>query len=1190
MSRVDALRAELERRPVLFDGATGSYAAALFGELDAYERDRLALLDPGKVLRVHRDYLAAGARALKTATFNANAIALAAGRGAAPVPVDEAYELNAAAAALARAAAAEAESRDGLVRWVAGSIGPGSAAPSLGGPGYRELVASYLPQARGLVAGGADLALIETVQDPVQAKAAIEAWKLACDGAGRALPFVVSATVDAAGRLLSGASPAAFAAAVEPFGPLAVGLNCSGGPQELMRAYAALAAFASTRLSFIPNAGLPRRGLDGELYWPLAPEAYASAMAAAWGDATPSLVGGCCGTDPGHIEALARQLADGEVGRGPRRRSFALASAFEAKPLRPGRRFLIDERSNAQGSAAFKRLVADGDQAAALRFVLERASSGADGADLNVAGPRERVWLPAIAAAAAPLASAALSLDSVDPEALTAALPGLAGRPLVNSVNLEDEPRAERLLRLAARHGAAVVCLALDADGPARDAKAKLEVARRLYELSLKAGLEPADLLFDLCTFPAAAGGAASAGSAYETFAALAALGEACPGAGSVLGVGNSSFGLPKAMRPRFTAAFLERALEAGLSAAIVDPAAAGLLGPDGRAADEEQRRFARLAQPFFGPGEPSAQELDALLTWAESAPAAGCGAADAAADAEGRGEGASSFASGPASPAEALGDAIAERNAPAALMAIQAALGDGIEPSELARRIAEAMAALGKRYDAGNLPLPLVLCSADVARAGFDALKSAAALETAATGPVGQARRLVLLSTVKGDLHDIGKNLVAMVLEAGGYEVADLGIDRGADEIAEAAVERGAFAVGVSGLLTRSLVEMEAVAEALARRGSKAPLLCGGAAVDRAFVSERLEPLRPGLVRYGKDPFEALRILGSLAAPDRADPPRRPAGSESPAVAGSECSAEGVARPAGAAAPPVGDSPAVYLRFTLGELVPLLDRPTIIEARLRFGRADRARGERLLDEALSLATASAAAEGYEPGAEASYSWFAVRAAPGDAIEFYPAGAADPGARSAGSGAGAPDFSAGIADTGAGGRGPIVSFAFPREPDGKRRSLYDYYSTLSEAPAFCVTLGAWAEAALRRAKEAGDGGLYLATHAVLAGLSEAAAEFMHRRLADEARALGMDAPGKRYSFGYPACPGVERNAELLAALGAGGVGLKATQSGQLVPEFSVSALVIPLNAAEYFNPRPKKGNAEAPGREGVCDA
>lgn len=1180
MKRLETLYLELERRVVLFDGATGSYAAALFGELDAHDRDRLALLDPGKVLRVHRDYLAAGARALKTATFNANAIALAAGRGAAPVPVDEAFELNAAAAALARAAVAEAESRDGLVRWVAGSIGPGSAAPSLGGPGYRELVASYLPQARGLVAGGADLALIETVQDPVQAKAAIEAWKQACDETGRALPFVVSATIDAAGRLLSGASPEAFAAAVEPFGPLAVGLNCSGGPQELMRAYAALAAFASTRLSLMPNAGLPRRGPDGELSWPLAPEAYASASAAAWGDATPSFVGGCCGTDPGHIEALARKLADGEVGRGPRRRSFALASAFEAKPLRPGRCFLIDERSNAQGSAAFKRLVADGDQAAALRFVLERASSGADGADLNVAGPRERAWLPAIAAAAAPLASAALSLDSVDPEALTAALPGLAGRPLVNSVNLEDESRAERLLRLAARHGAAVVCLALDADGPARDAKAKLEVARRLYELGLKAGLEPADLLFDLCTFPAAAGGAASAGSAYETFAALAALGEACPGAGSVLGVGNSSFGLPKAMRPRFTAAFLERALEAGLCAAIVDPAAAGLLGPDGRAADEEQRRFARLAQPFFGPGEPSAQELDALLAWAESAPAAGGWPADAAADAEGRGDGASSFASGPASPAESLGDAIAERNAPAALAAIKAALGDGIEPSELARRIALAMAALGKRYDAGKLPLPLVLRSADVARAGFDALKSAAALETAASaGPGVEARRLVLLSTVKGDLHDIGKNLVAMVLEAGGYEVADLGIDRGADEIAEAAVERGAFAVGVSGLLTRSLVEMEAVAEALTRRGSKAPLLCGGAAVDRAFVSERLEPLRPGLVRYGKDPFEALQILGSLAAPDRDDPPRRSAGSESPAAAGSDRPVRGEGQPTGPTAPPVGDSAAVYLRFTLGELVPLLDRPTIIEARLRFGRADRTRGERLLDEALSLAAASAASEGYEPGAEASYSWFAVRAAPGEAIEFHPGSAADTGVADTG-----------VADTGAGGRGPIVSFAFPREPDGKRRSLYDYYLSLSQAPAFCVTLGAWAEAALHRAKETGDGGLYLATHAVLAGLAEAAAELMHRRLADEAMRRGLASSGKRYSFGYPACPGVERNAELLAALGAGEIGLKATQSGQLVPEFSVSALVIPLNEAEYFNPRPKKGSFEAPGCEGGRDA
>jgi 5-methyltetrahydrofolate--homocysteine methyltransferase len=503
--------------------------------------------------------------------------------------------------------------------------------------------------------------------------------------------------------------------------------------------------------------------------------------------------------------------------------------------------------------------------------VLERAALPVAAVDINVAGRHERALLPSLARRASVLAQAALSLDSVDEEALAAALPLAGGRPLVNSVNLEDRERALRLMDLAKEQGAALVCLSLDADGPARTADEKLRIAGELYELALARGLEACDLLFDLCTFPAAAGGTASEGSAYETLAALPLLAARCPGSRAILGVGNSSFGLPKSLRGGFTAAFMAKARAAGLAAAIVDFAAArlaveplqtqasatgsSLSGPRRGSPSSWQESMARAAAPFFEEGPPPDGALEALLALAESALGAGAvgkdsGGADAALTEAERSA---------LPPLAAMADGIARAARSAAIQGLSRAVAEGGARTELASAIAAAMSELGRRYDRGGLALPLVLRSADVARACFDELK---ALLPDITGGAAAARPLVVLSTVKGDLHDIGKNLVAMVLESAGYEVLDLGTDKPADAIALAAAKRRAAAVGVSGLLTRSLDEMETLAALLARQGSDALLLCGGAAVEEDFVRGRLEALRPGLVRYGRDPFAALDAL----------------------------------------------------------------------------------------------------------------------------------------------------------------------------------------------------------------------------------------------------------------------------------------------------------------------------------------
>jgi 5-methyltetrahydrofolate--homocysteine methyltransferase len=1160
--RIDALYAALAERPLLFDGATGTYLERLAGPLEDAERNLLPLRRPELIARLHRDYLEAGADIVKTASFNANMIALGASAGAT-------RELNRAAAGLARAEADRAMAAGGRARWVAGSVGPGSAAPSLGGPGYAELLASYLPQMEGLAEGGADLILIETAQDSIQIKAAIRAARLAEAGAGRRLPFIVSATLDDAGRLLSGASPEAFAAIVEPFRPLALGFNCSGGPEDLAAPFARLAGFASARLILMPNAGRPRRGADGSVRWPLGAEGYADACLEAAARHAPAFWGGCCGTGPEHIAALRLRVDGLGTPRPARERSFALASAFEAYRIEEEELFLIDERANASGSAAFKKLAAAADEEESLRFVLERASLPVAAVDINVAGRHERTLLPSLARRASVLAQAALSLDSLDAEALAEALPLAGGRPLVNSVNLEDRERALRLIDLAKEQGAALVCLSLDANGPARTADEKLRIAGELYELALARGLEPCDLLFDLCTFPAAAGGAASEGSAYETLAALPLLAARCPGSRAILGVGNSSFGLPKSLRAGFTAAFMAKARAAGLAAAIVDYAAARLalepLHPlsSAREASRDgtrrgspaswQERMDQAAAPFFEAGPPPDGALEALLALAESA----LGASAVGKDAGGAEAGGGSVALNEAEravlpPLAAMADGIARAARTAAIQGLGRAVAEGGARTELASAIAAAMSELGRRYDRGGLALPLVLRSADVARACFDELK---ALLPDTTGGAAAARPLVVLSTVKGDLHDIGKNLVAMVLESAGYEVLDLGTDKPADAIALAAAEVKAVAVGVSGLLTRSLDEMEALTALLARQGSSALLLCGGAAVEEDFVRGRLEALRPGLVRYGRDPFAALDSLRDFLATPQAG---TLAESVSMAKTGSMAKASETILPAAAVeyrTPPAGGAPAPASQgspassaaqspaaqagaryFSLDALLARLDKPTLAQARLGYTRAERDGAYELLDSALV-----ALRERGGIRATCLCSWFKAGKLGGDRLELRDEA-----------------------------RGATGLFAFPREQSGQRRSVYDYYEDDGWAPAFCLTLGQEASVWLKSLRLGGDSGLYLAAHALLAGLAEAAAVLAHADIAGELSLRGLDSPGKRYSFGYPACPGVEANAPLLSLLGASAIGLYANAEHQLVPEFSVSAIVVPNNAARYF--------------------
>lgn len=557
------IRNYLGRDMLLADGSTGTALQALIPE--AAERVPLLPLErPDVIEALHRGYLAAGSDIVETATFTASVEGLARFAGGED-PSAFAYRVNLAAAKAAVRAARDAEAGAKRPKWVAGSIGPGGGLPSLGFSSWSELRDSYLPQARGLADGGVDFAIVETCQDPLQVKAALAA--LAHPKGGRGLRAIVSATVESSGRLLAGTSPAAFAAIVAPFEPLAIGMNCSGGPDELALPFAQLARYSPFPLCFMPNAGLPIE-VEGRTAWPLGPEDFAAKTEAIARRHGVAVVGGCCGTGVEHIRALAGWLAERPrpEARPPRR--SVLASLYEARIVGP-EMFTIGAGADVSRSARFAALLDAEDFDSIADAALEAESSGVDAVCLRLAraGRNEAEDLRQLVSHIAPRARSALCLDSGDLEAVAAALPFSSGRAIVRALDLEDPARSRRVFELAREHGAAVACAS---GGRARTAAETAKVCSALYRTATEEyGLRPESLFFELPAFPAAD---APEGVFMESLESIAALKAACPGSLTLLDVGAVSAGLPDAVRPAAGAVFMRLAAEAGLDAVILGP------------------------------------------------------------------------------------------------------------------------------------------------------------------------------------------------------------------------------------------------------------------------------------------------------------------------------------------------------------------------------------------------------------------------------------------------------------------------------------------------------------------------------------------------------------------------------------------------------------------------------------------
>lgn len=1124
------------RRVVVLDGAMGTevqvrgLVPADFGGLDGLN-EMLVQTRPDVIEDIHRAYLDAGADIIETDSFGANAVVLAE-YGLA----DRAGDLNRQAALLARRAA-DAFARPGAPRYVSGSIGPGTRLPSLGQIAPDELTRAYREQAAGLLSGGVDLLQIETCQDPMQARIAVMAARDAMALAGRHVPVVCTVTIDRRGTMLLGTDPAAAVTSVASLpGVDAFGLNCAEGPEGMHAVLRELSRLSPLPLAVLPNAGLPRN-LGGRMVYDLSPEGFAQAMRAFVTDFGVAFVGGCCGTTPEHIRQLVRAVHGlpapaPRPPRTPTASSLFAAVSFAQEP----RPLIVGERTNANGSKAFRDTVIAGDLDGMVAVARDQAAEGAHLLDVSMAlvGRDEVADIAAFVPRLREQVELPLMIDSTEVGAIEAALVAWPGRAVVNSVNLEDGgERLDRIATLARRHGAALVGLTIDEHGMAMGVERKLEVAHRLVErLVGHHGFDPSDLFLDVLTFTLGSGDPSLRDAGFRTIEAIRRVKTELPGVFTSLGVSNVSFGLKPPARRVLNSVFLHLCLEAGLDVAILN---AGRVLP---LADipPDLRDLARAL--ILPPEAPARDPLHAFLEAFETAAAPRVD--------EGR---------------EAVLQDAAERIRRHVIRGDRVGLEAALD-QELHVRPAmgiiqdcllDAMRTVGERFGRGEMQLPFVLRSAEVMKVAV------AHLEPHLDRVAGRDKGTLVLATVAGDVHDIGKNLVDILLSNNGYRVVNLGIKQSVEAILDAAHREGADAIGMSGLLVKSTVVMRDNLVEMRRRGWTLPVLLGGAALNRRYVEDDLAVAYEGPVVYCADAFEGLSAMDAVMAGE---------------VAGARPHADRpVPRPRAGVpevVPPVSEvpRPAAYgtwveSSLSLPEVVRYLNRTALFRGQWQIKRGDlsddawRRKVEVELEPMLQERLARYAAEGVLAPAGI---WGLLPAnADGDSVVVFQ-----------------PD-----------GRTEAARFRFPRQASAPHLCLSDWLLPISDGrrDVLGIQVATVGAAVSRREAEwfAADGySEYLYLHGIGVELAEATAEWLHRRVRQALGIAGDDAPdptgilkkgyrGCRYSFGYAACPDLADSARLLALLGADRIGVSLTETLQMVPEQSTSALVFHHPKARYFS-------------------
>lgn len=1155
-----SLRSAMLERVIIADGAMGTMLQEANPSLEDFQghegcNEILNVSQPELVKSVHRRYLEVGVDAIETNTFGANWANLA------EYGIeDRIYELAYAGGKLAKEVAEEFSNNE-RPRWVLGSLGPGTKLPTLAHTEYVKLKEAYYTASKGLLDSGVDALLIETTQDLLQAKAAINGGREAIAKCDRDIVLIAQVTVEATGTMLLGSEIGAALNALEPLEIDLIGLNCATGPAEMSEHLRVLAQNSSIGISVMPNAGLPQLGPKGATY-PLGPIELADYLADFVKSYGLTLVGGCCGTTPEHMKAVVTKLDKHPIVKRKIAREIGASSLYQFVPFRQDLTYMsIGERANANGSRAFRDALLAEDWQNCIEIARDQIRDGAHMLDLSVdyVGRDGVADMHELASRLATSSTLPIVLDSTEPAVLKAGLEHLGGRSVINSVNYEDgdgpTSRFAKIMPLVKEHGAAVVALTIDETGQARTQEWKIAVASRLIEdLTKNWGMLTSDILIDCLTFPIATGQEETRRDGIETLNAIAELKAKYPEVQTTLGVSNVSFGLNPAARIVLNSVFLAEAVKAGLDSAIVHPSK---ITPIARIKPEEleialdlvydRRKFDESGNCTYDPLSIYLELFDGVETKSSKLTRA------------------AELAALPL--IERLERRIIDGEKIGLEIDLQEAMTNGIKPLVIINEhLLTGMKKVGELFGSGQMQLPFVLQSAEV-------MKSAVAfLEPHMEKSDDAGKGKILLATVKGDVHDIGKNLVDIILSNNGYTTVNIGIKQTVNQIIDSATESDVDVIGMSGLLVKSTVIMRENLEELTSRGlaTRWPIILGGAALTRSFVEQDLAGEFDGTVRYAKDAFEGLNLMDSMMAIKRGDtsvtlPPlreRRTPNTRANREPNLDTNRSDVLSDNDLPKPPFYGS-RIVKGIPLASYLGALDERALFvgqwglqgrrgeyEAMVESEGKPRLRA--LLNDVQSNGWLNAAVV---------YGYFPCYSEGNDLVILHHEGAEKGKER--------------------------TRFTFPRQSRDRRLCLSDFFRSKDsgeiDTVAFhVVTMGQSVSEATSKLFAANEYREYLELHGLSVQLTEALAEHWHGRIREElgfskedskniAEILDQGYRGSRYSFGYPACPDLEQQRQLCDLLEPERIGVELSEEFQLHPEQSTSAIVVHHPEAKYFN-------------------
>jgi 5-methyltetrahydrofolate--homocysteine methyltransferase len=1158
----------LKERIVVFDGAMGTNLQVQNLSLDDFGGPRfegcnenLLVTRPDAVEKVHAAFLDVGCDVVETNSFNGTPVDFAEYDLA-----DKAYDMNVLAARLAKRVAADYSTKD-KPRWVAGSMGPGRKLPTLGHISFKDLRDSYAVQARGLLDGGADLLIVETCQDVLQTKAALAAIFGHFKESHRRVPVIAQVTIEVFGTMLNGTEISAALTALAPFPIDVIGMNCGTGPKHMTESIRYICENSPLPVSVLPNAGLPSV-VEGKMHYDETPESFTAQLVHFASDFGTNIVGGCCGTTPAHLRLVVEAMQQITPKERHATTLPAASSIYIQQPYVQDASFLIvGERVNASGSKKMRDLLNVEDWDGLVALGKEQEREGAHILDVNVdfVGRDGEADMHELASRLVTNVKIPLMFDSTEWQKMEAGLQHAGGKCILNSTNYEDGvPRFVKVIELAKTYGAGVVIGTIDEEGMARTREGKFRIAKRAYEqATTELDLPASDIFFDTLALPISTGIEEDRRNALETIEAIRQIKAELPGAFTILGVSNVSFGLNPASRVVLNSVFLHDAVEAGLDSAIVN---ASKIEPLNRIGEQELKVARELIydQRRF---EGDVCVYDPLTEFTKLF------------------EGVKAKAAKKASKGETVEERLKNHIIDGEKIGLEDELRAGLEKYsalEIINNILlEGMKVVGDLFGSGQMQLPFVLQSAEAMKAAVRFLEPFMEKKGGAT-----AKGTMVLATVKGDVHDIGKNLVDIILTNNGYKVLNLGIKQPIEAILQAYNENGADAIGMSGLLVKSTLIMRENLELMNERGIKVPVVLGGAALTRKYVEDDLKSLYKGQLYYARDAFAGLHTMDQLvgeaesgAGDKRADAPGLEAADDVEDLIGEEAKLgiRKAARPRKVSGDttntvrskvspdvPIPQAPfygsRVVENVSLADVFSFINETALFKGQWQFkqGRMPPEQYQALVREKVrpiyqELKERVVRKKLLDP--KLVYGYFQCQSEGNDLIVYD--------------------------------EGKEVRFTFPRQPAGKHLCLADFFAAKDsgrmDVVAFhLVTVGRRASEYSHELFKSDNYSDYLYFHGLSVESAEALAELWHRRIREELGIAGADSPdltrlfkqeyqGSRYSFGYPACPRLEDQEKLFTLLNPSRIDVELTEEFQLEPEQSTSAIIVHHPEAKYFS-------------------